>query len=98
MAAFNKECVLYDRYCIECGECNICDLDSNKICDNCCKCIEDDADYAGIDIDDIIMEEDPEEEAEEEEGGPRDYSRNWKYEEPYSIDINQTLKKSRNRK
>ena len=31
---------LYDRECIGCMECEICDLDSNKICDNCGKCLE----------------------------------------------------------
>ena len=30
-----KECVLYDRECINCGECLHCDLDPEKICDNC---------------------------------------------------------------
>ena len=34
-----KKCVLYDRDCIECGECDRCDLDPNKICDNCMKCV-----------------------------------------------------------
>lgn len=81
MTAVRKECVLYDRYCIECGECNMCDLDRNKICDNCCKCIEQDADYAGIDIDDIIIED---EEDETEDTRHHD----WKYSEPYSVDIN----------
>ena len=32
-----EECVLYDRKCIECGECDMCDLDPSKICDNCGK-------------------------------------------------------------
>ena len=27
-----KECVLYDRECINCGECLHCDLDPGKIC------------------------------------------------------------------
>ena len=30
-----RECVLYDRECIGCGECDRCDLDPEKICDNC---------------------------------------------------------------
>lgn len=29
-----KQCVLYDRECIDCGECQRCDLDPDKICDN----------------------------------------------------------------
>ena len=52
-----QKCVLYERECTGCLECEICDLDSNKICDNCGKClnIQDDA---VIKIDKIIMEED----------------------------------------
>jgi len=52
-----KLCVLYDRFCNECGECNYCDLDPNKICDNCCKCISDDMDYKAIKIDEIILDD-----------------------------------------
>ena len=47
-----KRCVLYDRVCIECGECNICDLDPTKVCDNCGKCIEMN-DVASIKIDSV---------------------------------------------
>ena len=52
-----QDCVLYERECIGCLECEICDLDKNKICDNCGKClnIQDDA---IIKIDKIVMEED----------------------------------------
>ena len=50
-------CDLYERECIDCGECEICDLDAQKICDNCCKCIERPADYNEIVIDEIITEE-----------------------------------------
>ena len=52
-----KKCVLYDRDCINCNECNICDLDSGKICDNCGKCINcDNEDYKEIIIDEILYE------------------------------------------
>jgi len=53
-----KECVLYDRACIECGECSICDLDPSKICDNCGKCIglNSGLDYRAIQVDGIIDE------------------------------------------
>ena len=52
-----QRCVLYDRVCIECGECNLCDLDPSKICDNCKKCIGfDDTEYRAIKIDGIIDE------------------------------------------
>lgn len=52
-----RECELYDRECIGCGECEICDLDPLKICDNCGKCL-DIRDDAIIKIDKIIVEED----------------------------------------
>ena len=35
-----EECVLYDRECIGCMECEVCDLDESKVCDNCGKCVE----------------------------------------------------------
>lgn len=74
-----KECVLADKECIECGECNVCDLDPDKICDNCCKCIDIDADYKSVDIDEIL--EDDESialDAEELES--------WKYGDEYIVD------------
>ena len=48
----SEECVLYDRKCIGCGECELCDLDPLKICDNCGKCI-DMKDVASLKIDRI---------------------------------------------
>lgn len=54
-----KECVLYDRMCIGCGECNRCDLDPEKICDNCGKCL-DIRDDAVIKIDKIILDDEEE--------------------------------------
>lgn len=48
-----KKCFIYERDCIECGECNMCDLDTEKVCDNCGKCIEVDSDYAEIKIESI---------------------------------------------
>lgn len=53
-----RECVLYDRMCIGCGECDRCDLDPNKVCDNCKKCIESGADYLAIEIDEVFTTED----------------------------------------
>ena len=54
-----KKCVLYDRECISCNECNVCDLDPNKICDNCEKCLAlEDNDYKGVVIDEILSEKD----------------------------------------
>ena len=49
--------VLYDRDCIGCLECEMCDLDPNKVCDNCGKCL-DIRDYATIRIDKIVGLED----------------------------------------
>lgn len=51
-----KQCILYDRECIECGECNMCDLDPSKVCDNCGKCIgmEKGLDYRAIMVDGVI--------------------------------------------
>jgi len=54
----DKRCELYDeRYCNGCGECEICDLNPNKACDNCKKCIQTGADYLAIEIDEVIMDE-----------------------------------------
>lgn len=47
-----ERCVLYDRPCNGCGECEFCDLDPLKICDNCGKCISS-SDFATIKIDGI---------------------------------------------
>lgn len=53
-----QNCILYDnRECIQCGECDRCDLDLNKICDNCCKCIESDADFVAVEVDDIVIDD-----------------------------------------
>lgn len=54
--AEKKMCVLYDRECIHCRECDRCDLDPNKICDNCMKCVNGDHEYRGIAIDEIKLE------------------------------------------
>lgn len=50
------KCVLYDRDCIGCLECETCDLDPNKVCDNCGKCL-DIQDVASIKIDKIYTSE-----------------------------------------
>lgn len=52
-----KDCVLYDRACIECGECYRCDLDPEKVCDNCKRCIVPDTDFLAIRIDGMLTEE-----------------------------------------
>lgn len=50
------KCVLYNRDCIGCLECETCDLDPNKVCDNCGKCL-DIQDVASIKIDKIYASE-----------------------------------------
>jgi len=51
----SKMCVLDDKVCTHCGECDICDLDKNKICDNCEKCLpKPEADTFEILIDEIV--------------------------------------------
>ncbi|MCR1898077.1 hypothetical protein NSA47_03630 [Irregularibacter muris] len=35
-----RQCVLQEKLCEECGRCNYCDINKNKICDNCCECVE----------------------------------------------------------
>ena len=54
----NHACVLYDRECIGCGECDRCDLDPEKICDNCMACERADGDFRSILIEEIKMDED----------------------------------------
>ena len=49
----SDKCVLYDRECIDCGECDRCDLDPGKLCDNCMKCVLGDSDYRAIEIDEV---------------------------------------------
>ncbi|MCD8309384.1 MAG: hypothetical protein LUD19_05950 [Clostridia bacterium] len=48
-----QQCVLYDRECIGCMECEMCDLDPSKVCDNCGKCL-DIKEFAVIKIDGIV--------------------------------------------
>ncbi|MBQ3226119.1 MAG: hypothetical protein IJB48_03590 [Clostridia bacterium] len=49
------QCVLEEKECIGCGECDVCDLDPKKKCDNCGKCIENDADYKEIEIEEVVL-------------------------------------------
>lgn len=55
MKTYGEPCILEDRLCTECGECDRCELSPEKICDNCCQCIDSKADYVGIEIDDILL-------------------------------------------
>ena len=61
------KCILYDRDCIECGECR-CDLDPDKICDNCMECLHSDADYSGVLISGIQLNQESEASGEHDDG------------------------------
>ena len=51
----NIKCIKYDRECIDCGECDeFCDIEPNKKCDSCGKCLNLDKNYSFIKIDKII--------------------------------------------
>lgn len=51
-----EQCELYDRECVNCGECEICDLDSAKKCNDCGCCIDDVSEYRSVTIDDFIKQ------------------------------------------
>lgn len=55
-----KECELYERVCIHCGECLRCDMDPDKICDNCMQCVNGSAQYRAILLDGITLSQDDE--------------------------------------
>lgn len=57
-----KECILeLGEPCTLCGACLYCDIDPDKICDNCGKCLDtyntDDKGYVSIKIDKIIQKD-----------------------------------------
>ena len=54
-----KECVLYDREGCNCGECLRCDLNPEKICDNCGQCLETHGkEYNELKIDRVVLDSD----------------------------------------
>jgi hypothetical protein len=65
----NKSCIFYiSKVCTNCGECDVCDLNSSKKCDNCGKCINmDNLDMKAVNIDEI-QEDDVECNGNETEG------------------------------
>ena len=52
----DNKCILYDRDCIDCGECDMCELDPQKRCDNCMKCVIGDAHWRAISIQGITLQ------------------------------------------
>lgn len=50
-----KRCVLdEDQVCRECGDCESCDINPNKRCDNCMACIRSGADYNVIEVEEVF--------------------------------------------
>lgn len=49
-----KECELYQRKCINCGECEICDLDNTKKCNNCGRCLDEIEEYRTLNLDEFL--------------------------------------------
>lgn len=54
-------CLLYSRVCIDCGECDMCDIEEGKHCDDCGKCIENAGEYRTVDIVAFYKEKDKKE-------------------------------------
>lgn len=49
-----EECMLYDRECVNCGECDMCDLEEDKRCDDCGKCIDSPEEFRSVDINEFF--------------------------------------------
>lgn len=56
-----KKCILYEdrSECISCMDCR-CDMDPEKVCDNCMQCVTDGCDYRAISISGIMLEHEKE--------------------------------------
>lgn len=54
-----RKCVLYDRDCIDCGQCDMCELDPQKRCDNCMRCVHTGAEYNAVIVDKILTDHMP---------------------------------------
>ena len=53
-----KMCLLDEtKPCNGCGECDRCDLDPDKLCDNCMKCVIGEADYRAVSVDAIRIQD-----------------------------------------
>lgn len=63
-----------DRICTDCGECDLCDLDPTKLCNNCCQCINTpEGDYAEIEIEDILINTEDKNRANQNSGANKMY-------------------------
>ena len=60
MPQTEKPCILYEDRpkCIGCGDCR-CDLDPEKICDNCMACERGEDDYRAVWIEGIRLNDEP---------------------------------------
>lgn len=63
-----KECILFERSCIDCGECSICDLNRNKKCNNCERCLEQKGEYRALNIEDFMILQEKSEKSKTGEG------------------------------
>lgn len=53
-----KKCLLDEKKeCNACMDCDRCDLNPDKLCDNCCKCIETDEAFLQVPIADIVTKD-----------------------------------------
>lgn len=70
-----KQCIFHiNKNCDGCNECDVCDLDQNKICDSCGDCLEiTNNDYKKVIVDDIYESKDFEEEDFSKKAELRDY-------------------------
>lgn len=50
----SKECVLYNRQCTSCGECDLCDINPARKCNNCGKCLDDAEELRTLYIEDFM--------------------------------------------
>ena len=47
-------CELYDRTCIDCGECDTCDLDGTQRCVSCGRCIDTPDTFRSLNVTDFV--------------------------------------------
>jgi len=52
-----KACIIYERKCIQCGECDMCNLDPKIKCTSCGKCLETEKEFRSINIKKFFQKE-----------------------------------------
>ena len=57
VAEEKQPCILYeDRpVCIHCGDCR-CELEPDKVCDNCMRCLQEGSDFRSVLIDGVMLD------------------------------------------